>query len=126
MCNQKPCQRPQLRPDSPVYPPKLGLYMPATPPLASLAKVEFWLKIFRRRHHFRRLFVPLLKEDDLTLSDIGFNRTDIEWALELPLTVDALKALQACRKANEEHEVLQGRMTQPEPAKRFSESRVSK
>lgn len=106
MCNQPEFQRPQLSPDSPVKPPELDFYMPATPPLAFLEKVAFWLRIFRRRHHFRRLFVPLLEEEDLILSDIGFNRSDIEWALELPLKIDALKALEACRKAREESEVL--------------------
>ncbi|MGM0570230.1 hypothetical protein [Marinobacter sp.] len=85
-------------------PPTLDLYMPATPPLALLAKADFWLKIMWRRHHFRRLFVPLLEEEDLILSDIGLNRTDIEWALELPLRVDALKALEACRKARGIHD----------------------
>ncbi|MFC4259685.1 hypothetical protein ACFOZ5_11655 [Marinobacter lacisalsi] len=101
MGNQSEFQRPQLSPDSPVKPPELDLYMPATPPLAFLENVAFWLRIFRRRHHFRRLFVPLLREEDRILSDIGVNRSDIEWALALPLKIDALKALQACRKARE-------------------------
>ena len=46
-----------------------------------------------------RLFLPLLKEDDEILTDIGFERTDIQWALNLPLKIDALKALEACRRA---------------------------
>lgn len=99
MSNQQEFRRPQLPPDSPAKPPELELYMPATPPLDFLATVEFWIRIFRRRHHFRRLFRPLLNEDDQILSDIGFERTDIQWALELPLKVDALKALEACRRA---------------------------
>lgn len=99
MCNQQEFRRPQLLPDSPVKPPELDLYMPATPPLAFMATLEFWIKVFRRRHHFRRLFVPLLDEDDRILSDIGFERTDIQWALKLPLKVNALKALEACRTA---------------------------
>lgn len=99
MCNQQEFQRPQLLPDSPVKPPELDLYMPATPPLAFMATVEFWLKVIRRRHHFRSLFIPLLKEEDEILSDIGFERRDIQWALEQPLKVDALKALEACRNA---------------------------
>lgn len=98
MCNQQEFHRPRLRPDTPVKPPELDLYMPATPPLAFIATLEFWIKIFRRRYHFRRLFVPLLDEEDRTLSDIGFERTDIQWALKLPLKVDALKALEVCRK----------------------------
>jgi len=107
VCNQQEFQRPQLRPDSPVKYPSLYLYMPATPPLTFLAKAEFCLKIFRRRYHFRRLFVPLLREENSVLSDTGIIRTDIEWALKLPLKVDALKALEICRKARYEHEIIQ-------------------
>ncbi len=99
MHNQQDFRRPQLQPDSPVKPPELDLYMPATPPLAFMATLEFWVKICRRRYHFRRLFLPLLDEDDQILSDIGFERTDIQWALKLPLKMDALKALEACRRA---------------------------
>jgi hypothetical protein len=101
MCSQQAFRRPHIRPDYPVKPPEPGLYMPATPPLATLAVIEFWLNVFLRRHHFRRLFRPLLEEDDLVLSDIGLNRSDIKWAIELPLKFDALKALGACRKARE-------------------------
>ena len=99
MCKQQEIRRPRLSPDAPVKPPELALYMPATPPLALMATLEFWIKIFRRRYHFRRLFVPLLEEDDRTLSDIGFERADIHWALTRPLKVDALKALEVCRAA---------------------------
>lgn len=99
MCIQQEFRRPKLLPDSPTKPPELDLYMPATPSLAFMAKLEFWFRIYRRRHHFRRLFVPLLDNDDRILSDIGFERVDIQWALELPLKIDALKALEACREA---------------------------
>ena len=99
MSHYQDFRRPQLRPDAPAKPPELELYMPAPPPLAFMATVEFWVRIFRRRHHFRRLFLPLLKEDDEILADIGFERTDIQWALNLPLKIDALKALEACRRA---------------------------
>ncbi len=98
MSHYQKFHRPQLRPDSPPKPPELEVYMPATQPLAFMAAIEFWVRIFRRRHHFRRLFLPLLKEDDEILADIGFERTDIQWALNLPLKVDALKALEACRR----------------------------
>ncbi|MFL1454016.1 hypothetical protein ACJO5Y_06195 [Marinobacter sp. GN3S48] len=73
--------------------------MPATPPPAFMATLEFWVRIFRRRHHFRRLFVSLLEENGQILSDIGYERGDIQWALGLPLKIDALKALAACRRA---------------------------
>ena len=96
MSHYQDFRRPQLRPDAPAKPPELELYMP---PLAFMATVEFWVRIFRRRHHLRRLFLPLLKEDDEMLADIGFERTDIQWALNLPLKIDALKALEACRRA---------------------------
>ncbi len=99
MSNQQEFRHPRLLPDSPVEPPELELYMSATPPLAFMANLEFWIRIFRRRYHFRRLFVPLLNEDAQILSDIGFERTDIQWALKLPLRVGALKALEVCRKA---------------------------
>lgn len=99
MCNYQEFHRPSVTPDTPRQPPDLDLYMPATPPLALMATLEFWVGINRRRHHFRRLFVPLLEENDQILSDIGFERRDIQWALELPLKVDALKALAACRRA---------------------------
>ncbi|MFL1466620.1 hypothetical protein ACQUWM_13745 [Marinobacter sp. DUT-3] len=102
MCNYQEFRRPSLRPDAPKQPPSLDFYMPATPPLAFMATLEFWVRIFRRRHHFRRLFVPLLEENDQILSDIGYERVDIQWALELPLKIDALKALAACRRARGE------------------------
>lgn len=125
MCSQQEFRRPQLLPDSPVKPPKLEMYMPATPPLAFMATVEFWIRVFRRRHHFRRLFLPLLKEEDQILSDIGFERKDIQWALRLPLKVDALKALEACRKARRESEMPVERMLRPLPAQQCPGTRVS-
>jgi len=102
MCNRQDVSRPIVHPDTPAQPPELEFYMPATPSVAFMAKLEFWLKIVRRRHHFRRLFVPLLKEDDEILSDIGYERKDIQWALTLPLKFDALKALEACRMTRRE------------------------
>ncbi|AZT82468.1 hypothetical protein EHN06_02330 [Marinobacter sp. NP-4(2019)] len=98
MGTYKELRRTTLSPDEPRQPPDLDFYMPATPPLALIAKLEFWVEIYRRRHHFRRLFEPLLKENDQILSDIGFERADIKWALKLPLKIDALKALSDCRR----------------------------
>lgn len=125
MSHYQEFRRPQLRPDSPVKPPELELYMPATPPLAFMATVEFWIKVIRRRHHFRRLFLPLLKEEDQILTDIGFERTDIQWALALPLRVDALKALEACRKARREAELSRERVVRPAPTPQCPDTRVS-
>ncbi len=98
MGTYKELPRTALSPDEPRQPPSLDFYMPATPPLALIAKLEFWVGIYRRRYHFRRLFVPLLKENDQMLEDIGFERADIKWALKLPLKIDALKALADCRR----------------------------
>lgn len=94
--------RPEPVLDSPRKPPNLELYMPATPPLGVLSVIEFWLHIYWRRAHFRRLFRPLLAESDCLLADIGFHREDVEWAMTLPLRADALKALNACRQARQE------------------------
>ncbi|MFL1454108.1 hypothetical protein ACJO5Y_06655 [Marinobacter sp. GN3S48] len=67
-----------------------------------MATLEFWVRIYWRRRYFRRLFVPSPEENDQILSDIGFEREDIKWALELPLKIDALKAPAACRGARGE------------------------
>lgn len=106
MPSQPELKRPQLPPDSPPKTPVLEFYMPATPPLASLEKVAFWMGLLRRRHHFRRLFIPLLRKEDGTLSDMGLKQSDIEWALSLPLNIDALKALLVCCKSRSESETL--------------------
>lgn len=91
--------RPEPVLDAPKVPPRLDLYMPATPPLGLLAVFEFWVHVYRRRACFRRLFRPLLEETDQILADIGYHRKDIEWAMSLPLKADALKSLERCRQA---------------------------
>lgn len=91
-------QGPLVEPDCPKFPPKLDLYMPATPPIRTLALLEFWVYVLSRRHHFKKLFKPLLQQPDEMLEDIGFSREEINWALQLPLKIDALKALEACRR----------------------------
>ncbi|WP_328186615.1 hypothetical protein [Marinobacter sp. OP 3.4] len=96
-------QRPQPTPESPRKPPRLDLYMPATPPLASLSVLEFWVRMVWRRLRFRRRSAPLLKASDTVLQDVGLDRSDIEWALKLPLKVDALKALARCRRARRQY-----------------------
>lgn len=89
---------PFVEPDSPRFPPKLDLYMPATPPLGILAHMEFWAHILLRRYHFKKLFRPVLQQKDEPLEGIGYSREEITWAMQLPLNVDALKALEACRR----------------------------
>lgn len=92
---------PFVEPDSPKFPPKLDFYMPATPPLRMLALLEFWVHVLSRRYHFKKLFRPLLQQPDEIVEDIGFSREEINWAMQLPLKIDALKALEACRRERE-------------------------
>ena len=92
-------RRPAIQPDAPKIPPQPEFNMPAMPPLKLLAVLDFWRHIYFRRRHFRKLFEALTQETDQTLNDIGYCREDINWALSLPLKVDALKALEACRTA---------------------------
>ena len=89
---------PFVEPECVKYPPQPTISMPAMPPLRLLALFEFWAKMALRRHHFKRLFLPLLEESNELLDDIGFRKEEIIWALGLPLRVDALKALEVCRK----------------------------
>ena len=89
---------PVVEPESVKYPPQPRISMPAMPPLKLIALLEFWAKVVLRRYHFKRLFLPLLQDSDDLLDDIGFRTEEILWALQLPLKVDALKALEICRK----------------------------
>lgn len=89
---------PYVKPDSVRFPVEPRVLMPAMPSLKLMAVFEFWGKVVTRRHHFRRLFLPLLNESDDLLDDIGYRKEEILWALRLPLKVDALRALEACRK----------------------------
>ncbi|TGG91687.1 hypothetical protein E4656_14925 [Natronospirillum operosum] len=83
--------------NAPTPPTRLALYMPATPPLGLIHALELWWWRYRRRRQFRQRFQPLLAYDDHMLEDMGHRRSDIQWALGLPLQVDALKALQERR-----------------------------
>lgn len=87
-----------VKPECVKYPPQPRISMPAMPPLKLIALLEFWAKMALRRYHFKRLFLPLLQESDDLLDDIGFKEEEILWARQLPLKVDALKALELCRK----------------------------
>lgn len=95
MNQHQPFQHPVSDDDNaPPSPPKLTLYMPATPPLGLIHVLELWWWRYRRRRQFRQYFAELLSHDDHILEDMGHRRSDILWASELPLKVDALKALQ--------------------------------
>jgi uncharacterized protein YjiS (DUF1127 family) len=85
-------QASQLTP--PPKPPRLEFYMPAMPPLSLIHQFEMRWWRYRRRQLFRRHVVPLLAYDDHVLQDIGHRREDIHWANQLPLSVDAVQALE--------------------------------
>ena len=85
-------QASQLTP--PPKPPRLEFYMPAMPPLTLIHKLEMRWWRYRRRQLFRRHVVPLLAYDDHVLQDIGHCREDIHWASQLPLSIDAVQALE--------------------------------
>lgn len=89
---------PVVKPECVKYPPQPRILMPAMPPLKLIALLEFWAKMALRRYHFKRLFLPLLQESDEFLDDIGFRKQEVFWAIQLPLKVDALKALEVCRR----------------------------
>ncbi|NVF15241.1 hypothetical protein [Vreelandella maris] len=89
-------QASQLTP--PPKPPRLEFYMPAMPSLTLIHRLEMRWWHYRRRQLFRRHVVPLLAYDDHVLQDIGHCRENIHWANQLPLSVDAVQALE--EKAN--------------------------
>ncbi|SFH27481.1 hypothetical protein [Modicisalibacter xianhensis] len=84
--------------------PQPEFSMPAMPPLGLITALENRWYAWQRRRIFRRYILPLLTYDDHILEDMGHHRSDIEWALRLPLREDALAALelQRCRR-NAEH-----------------------
>lgn len=83
-------------------PPMRDFYMPAMPPLGLAATLKTTWQAWRRRRRFRQHVLPLLTHDDTILRDMGYQRSDIEWALRLPLRQDALKALEQLRNATPE------------------------
>ena len=90
------------KPKTPKYPEVIA---PVMPPLHSMAHVEFWLHVIKRRCHFKRLFMPLLGEGDTVHEDLSCRRRCIIWALDLPLRTDALKALEV-KKGPEQRRLL--------------------
>ena len=62
--------------------------------------LKFWADAIHRRREFKRAFLPLLKERDQILSDIGYQRRDINHALALPLREDALNYVESRRLTN--------------------------
>jgi len=58
---------------------------------------KLWVNRIARRQEFRKAFVPLLKERDQILSDIGYQRYDILRAMRLPLRDDAMSYIEIKR-----------------------------
>jgi hypothetical protein len=58
---------------------------------------KLWVNRITRRQEFRKAFVPLLKERDQILSDIGYQRYDILRAMRLPLRDDAMSYIEIKR-----------------------------
>lgn len=90
---------PRRRPedDEPKPPPQPDFYMPAMPPLGLIHALEHWWWAYRRRRRFLRHIQPLLAQDDAQLASRGHRRADLQWALRLPLKVDAQRALEERR-----------------------------
>lgn len=63
--------------------------MPAMPPLKLIAELRQHVLAWRNRRWIRQL----LRYDDHLLDDLGFDRQTLSWALQLPPTMDAVKAV---------------------------------
>jgi hypothetical protein len=59
--------------------------------------ITSWIEGYSRRQQFRRMAESLLKEKDDTLSDLGYDRHDLEGALHLPIRNDAMQYIEARR-----------------------------
>ena len=59
--------------------------------------ITSWIEGYSRRQKFRRMAESLLKEKDDTLSDLGYDRHDLEGALHLPIRNDAMQYIEARR-----------------------------
>ena len=59
--------------------------------------ITSWIEGYSRRQQFRRMAESLLKEKDDTLSDLGYDRHDLEGALHLPIRNDAMQYIEAHR-----------------------------
>ena len=64
---------------------------------AAMQPINSWMQSYSRRQQFRRMAQSLLKERDDTLSDLGYDRHDLEGALHLPIRNDALQYIEARR-----------------------------
>lgn len=71
--------------------------------IAAMQPITSWMQSYSRRQQFRRMAQSLLKERDDTLSDLGYDRHDLEGALHLPIRKDALQYIEA-RRSTRAHE----------------------
>ncbi|SHK65604.1 hypothetical protein SAMN05216369_2673 [Marinobacter antarcticus] len=58
-----------------------------------------WMENYSRRQQFRRMARSLLAEKDNVLSDLGYERRVLFFALNLPMRSDAAKYLAQHRRA---------------------------
>ena len=63
-------------------------------------RLKEYLNTLQRRRESRDAFKHLLSLDDALLRDVGVTRADVEWAAQLPLSVNAARALQDCAAAH--------------------------
>ena len=63
-------------------------------------RLKGYLNTLQRRRESRDAFKHLLSLDDALLRDVGVTRADVEWAAQLPLSVNAARALQDCAAAH--------------------------
>lgn len=66
-------------------------------PTAASHPISAWIHGYSRRQQFRRLARSLLRENDDTLSDLGYSRVDLEGAMHLPIRNDAMQFLESRR-----------------------------
>ena len=64
---------------------------------SAMQPITSWIEGYSRRQQFRRMAESLLKEKDDTLSDLGYDRHDLEGALHLPIRNDAMQYIEARR-----------------------------
>ena len=63
-------------------------------------RLKDYLNTLQRRRESRDAFKHLLSLDESLLRDVGVTRADVEWAAQLPLSVNAARALQDCAAAH--------------------------
>lgn len=64
---------------------------------SAMQPITSWIDGYSRRQQFRRMAESLLREKDDTLSDLGYDRHDLEGALHLPIRNDAMQYIEARR-----------------------------